>query len=121
MFVTIDTAFGLRSNQSRRVPDATDQRGRAGTCRARRSEARCGEATAAPSELGELPGFALLQYCSVGSGLLKVGLSSGSDRIADDSADSGFVPKAEGAHYAQWGQKPFYLRPEGSSRSKRVL
>ena len=28
MFVTIVTAFGLRSNQSRRVPDATDQRGR---------------------------------------------------------------------------------------------
>jgi hypothetical protein len=27
MFVTIVTAFGFRSNQSRRVPDATDQRG----------------------------------------------------------------------------------------------
>ena len=28
MFVTIVTAFELGSNQSRRVPDATDQRGR---------------------------------------------------------------------------------------------
>jgi len=63
MFVTIATAFGLRSNQSRRVPDATDQRGRPARVVLGGPKPRCGEATAAPRELSELPG--VLHCCSV--------------------------------------------------------
>ena len=86
MFVTIVTAFGLRSNQSRRVPNATDHR---------RRQARVVLGGPKPDVVKLLQRQAnwvscrALHCCSVDPGLLKVRLSPGSDRIADDAADSG--------------------------------
>jgi hypothetical protein len=86
MFVTIVTAFGLRSNQSRRVPDAMDQRER---------PARIVLGGPKPDVVKLLQRRANgvscqgVARCSVDPGLRKVRLSPGSDRIADDSADSG--------------------------------
>ena len=86
MFVTIVTAFGLRSNQSRRVPNATDHR---------RRQARVVLGGPKPDVVKLLQrqanwvSWRALHCCSVDPGLLKVRLSPGSDRIADDAADSG--------------------------------
>jgi hypothetical protein len=85
VFVATVTAFGLRSNQSRRVPDATDQRGRPARV--------IGLSEADVVELlqsrANWLSCLVLHCCSVDLVVLKVRLSPGSDRIADHSADPG--------------------------------
>jgi hypothetical protein len=106
MFVTIVTAFGLRSNQSHRVPDATDRRGRSVRVVLGGPKPGAVKLPQRRANWVSCRGDARLQ-CD--PGLLKVRLSPGSDRIADDSADSGLCQLLTSANYRQLAVTRRYL------------